>query len=102
MGDQMDNPMCPKCDLPAHCCICEPRITTVHGRYHVAHPDEGLIEALPRRSEALLALEAWYHSPRNDWPNKDDGTVYDSMAQHGQPQLWGFFGGRIVVSAYRR
>ena len=97
----MENPICPECDLPDYACTCEQRITTVHGRYHVAHPKEGLIEAVSRRADAFLGLRRWYDSPRNDWPDKDSVTVYDSMARVGQPHLWGLRGGRIVVLEYR-
>jgi hypothetical protein len=95
----VDNPICPECDLPFYCCACEQRVTTVHGRYHVGHPDEGLIAAVARKAEAFTTLADWHNN--TDWLNPDDATVYDSMARRGAAQLWGYWNGRVMALAYR-
>jgi hypothetical protein len=95
-----ENPICPKCDLPDYACVCEPRITTVHGRYHVGHPEHGLINTVSRCSEALSLLESWCDGTTG-YDNEREATVYDSMARHHNACLWGFWGERIMILAYR-
>jgi hypothetical protein len=80
--------------------IQERRITTVHGRYHVAHPDEGLIATEARRADALSRLESWCDGTTG-YTDEREATVYDSMARHGAAQLWGYWGERVIALAYR-
>lgn len=96
----MVNPICPHCDLPDYACTCEPRITTVHGRYHVGHPDHGVVGWTARRSDALSLLEEWCDGTTG-YADECDTTVYDVMARHRAACLWGWYGGRIVTLAYR-
>jgi hypothetical protein len=78
-----------------------PRCTTVHARYHVGHPDEGLIEHATSRAEAFGIMRAWRTHRLNDWANKDAVTVFDVMARHGCAHLWGWFAGEWRELAYR-
>ena len=91
---------CKRCDLPDHACECEPIITTAHSRYHVTHPEEGVIEWATSKDSAVSIMLAWLHHRLNDWPNKLAVTVFDSMARHRQADLWGWFEGvwRVLSS----
>ena len=79
---------------------CELRCTQVHGRYHVGHPDEGLIATEARRADALNRLESWCDGTTG-YSNEREATVYDSMARHRAAELWGFWDGHVAVLAYR-
>ncbi len=93
--------LCKRCNLPDHECECEPIFTTAHARYHVGHPEEGLIDHAMSRDEAVATMKAWHGNPRNNWPDKDAVTVFDSMARHRCVNLWGWFAGAWRSLAYR-
>jgi hypothetical protein len=60
-------------------------------RYHVGHPEWGLLDSAARKSEALACAERW----ATEEPGGDKVTVWDSMARVGCTSAWGWRDGRM-------
>ncbi len=70
---------------PDGCIDLEPRLTTVHDRYHIIGycPEPELSHTEMRLADALAEARRL-----TGYPHYDRCEVYDNMARRGKPQLW--------------
>lgn len=71
----------------------EPRWTLVHDRYQIVDQYCGLFRTAMSRSDAFRIAYEHYESHTPDAIVE----VFDTMAQHGKPQLWDYQGNLVSL-----